>query len=199
MHRPLSMQKLITCLSELPGIGEKTATRLALFIMHRPKQAAIELGRSIIEVREKVHFCSQCFNFADNTLCSICKDPARDTHVLCVVENAGDLMSIEKTGSFKGIYHVLQGAILPMDGVGPDQLRIKELLNRIEISQLREIILATNPTTSGNATALYLLEQLKSKGIKISRIAQGIPTGGDIEYTDQITLGKALEGRREIS
>jgi recombination protein RecR len=198
MGRPHTIDRLIKSLSGLPGIGEKTATRLALFIMNQPKEEALELGRSIIEVREKVHFCSLCFNFTDNDLCSICKDPRRDPHVLCVVESPGDLLSIEKTGHFKGRYHVLHGAIVPIDGIGPDQLKIKELLNRLGSFPCQEVILATNPTTRGTTTALYISDKLKHKDIKITRLAQGIPTGGDIEYIDEMTLRNALDGRREI-
>jgi recombination protein RecR len=189
---------LIQCLSALPGIGEKTATRLALFIMNQPAEQAAQLARSILEVKEKVHLCRQCFNFTDHELCAVCRNPAREAHVLCVVENPGDLMSIEKTGHYRGLYHVLQGAIAPLDGVGPDQLRIQELLQRVANGQITEVIIATNPTMSGNATALYISQQLTPQRVKITRIAQGVPSGGDIEYIDEVTLRNALDGRREM-
>ncbi len=198
MNCPQPMQLLIQCLSALPGIGEKTATRLALFIMNQPEEAAMQLARSITEVKEKVHLCRQCFNFTDNELCSVCRNPSRDAHVLCVVESPGDLMSIEKTGHYKGLYHVLQGAIAPLDGIGPDQLKIRELLQRIAGGKITEVIIATNPTVNGNATALYISQQLIPTGLKITRIGQGVPSGGDIEYIDEVTLRNALDGRREM-
>lgn len=198
MNCPQPIQMLIQCLSALPGIGEKTATRLALFIMNQPAEQAAQLARSILEVKEKVHLCRQCFNFTDHELCAVCRNPAREAHVLCVVENPGDLMSIEKTGHYRGLYHVLQGAIAPLDGVGPDQLRIQELLQRVANGQITEVIIATNPTMSGNATALYISQQLTPQRVKITRIAQGVPSGGDIEYIDEVTLRNALDGRREM-
>ncbi|MEI6125266.1 MAG: recombination mediator RecR [Pseudomonadota bacterium] len=192
------LQNLVRCLSGLPGIGEKTATRLALHIITCPKENALELAQSIIDAREKIFFCRQCFNYSDRDLCSICASANREPGFLCVVENPGDLMSIEKTGWFKGKYHVLHGAIAPLDGIGPDQLRIKELLRRIEEEKIAEVILATNPTMNGNATAVYIAGLLRPGGVTISRIAQGIPPGGDIGYADQMTLKNALEGRREM-
>jgi recombination protein RecR len=192
------MLNLIQCLSALPGIGEKTATRLALFIMNQPEADALQLARSILDVKEKVHLCSRCFNFTDNDECAICRNPARDAHLLCVVETPGDLMSIEKAGHYKGLYHVLHGAIAPLDGVGPDQLKINELLQRVPSESIQEIILATNPTVSGNASALYISQQLNSAGVRITRIAQGVPSGGDIEYIDEGTLRSAFDGRREM-
>lgn len=198
MSTQSSLQNLVRCLSGLPGIGEKTATRLALHIITCPKASALELAQSIIDAREKIFFCRQCFNYSDRDLCSICAGANREPGVLCVVENPGDLMSIEKTGWFKGKYHVLHGAIVPLDGIGPDQLRIKELLLRIPEEKIAEVILATNPTMNGNATAVYIADRLKPLGVSITRIAQGIPPGGDIGYADQLTLKNALEGRREM-
>jgi recombination protein RecR len=192
------MLNLIQCLSALPGIGEKTATRLALFIMNQPEADALQLARSIFDVKEKVHLCSRCFNFTDSDECAICRNSARDAHLLCVVETPGDLMSIEKAGHYKGLYHVLHGAIAPLDGVGPDQLKINELLQRVPSEAIQEIILATNPTVSGNASALYISQQLNSAGVRITRIAQGVPSGGDIEYIDEGTLRSAFDGRREM-
>jgi len=198
MYCPRPMFHLIQCLSALPGIGEKTATRLALFIMNQPEADALQLARSILEVKEKVRLCRTCFNFADSEECAICRNPARDEHLLCVVETPGDLMAIEKAGHFKGLYHVLHGAIAPLDGIGPDQLKIKELLERISSGAVQEIILATNPTVNGNASALYISRQLSSAGVRITRIAQGVPSGGDIEYIDEGTLRSAFDGRREM-
>lgn len=192
------VKHLITCLSGLPGIGEKTATRLALYIMNCPRENAAELAHSIMQARERVRFCRTCFNYTEGDMCSICANPDRDSSILCVVENPGDLMSIERTGGFKGRYHVLHGVIAPIDGIGPDHLRIKELLQRIKECNIREVILATNPTMNGNATAAYILEQMKDSRIIITRIAQGIPPGGDIGYADQMTLKNALEGRLKI-
>ncbi len=193
-----SIQLLVKCLSGLPGIGEKTATRLALFIINCPRDNALELSRSIVEAREKIRFCTQCFNYTEKELCLICENKNRDPGLLCVVETPGDLMSIERTGGFKGKYHVLNGVISPLDGIGPDQLRIKELLQRIQQCNVSEVIIATNPTMNGNATAVYISDQLKSRGLKVTRIAQGIPAGSDIGYADQMTLKNAFEGRRDM-
>lgn len=198
MYCPQPIKSLIRCLSGLPGIGEKTATRLALFIMNEPEADAQQLARSILEVREKVHLCTRCFNFADSDLCSLCKNPARDGHAICVVETPGDLMSIEKTGHYKGLYHVLHGVILPLDGIGPEQLKIRELISRVQADQITEVILATNPTLNGNATALYISQQLAALRVRTTRIAQGVPSGGDIEYIDEVTLRSALDGRQEM-
>lgn len=198
MYCPQPMLNLIQCLSSLPGIGEKTATRLALFIMNQPGADALQLARSIVEVKEKVRLCRTCFNFTDSDECAICRSPSRDAHQLCVVETPGDLMSIEKAGHYKGLYHVLHGAIAPLDGVGPDQLKIRELLERVAAGHIQEIILATNPTVNGNASALYISQQLGSAAIRITRIAQGVPSGGDIEYIDEGTLRSAFDGRREM-
>ena len=192
------MQTLIQCLSGLPGIGEKTAIRLALFIMNQPEVDAMQLARSIIGVREKVRLCRKCFNFSDSDLCSICSNTKRDPAVLCVVESPGDLMAIEKTGHYRGCYHVLQGVIVPLEGIGPDQLKIRELITRVQADQITEVILATNPTLNGNATALYISQQLAAMRVRITRIAQGVPSGGDIEYIDEVTLRSALDGRQEM-
>jgi len=198
VYCPQPMLNLIQCLSGLPGIGEKTATRLALFIMNQSETDALQLARSIINVKEKVRLCTRCFNFSDSDECAICRNPSRDAHQLCVVETPGDLMSIEKAGHYKGLYHVLHGAIAPLDGVGPDQLKISELLQRVSSGAVQEIILATNPTVSGNATALYISQQVSAASVRITRIAQGVPSGGDIEYIDEGTLRSAFDGRREM-
>ena len=198
MGKPDPVQHLVKCLSGLPGIGEKTATRLALYIISCPEERAVDLAQSITEAREKIRLCSQCFNYTEKEMCFICSNPNREPGVLCVVENPGDLMSIERTGGFKGRYHVLHGVIAPLDGIGPDQLRIKELLQRVKECSATEVIFATNPTMNGNATAVYISEQLNPLGVKTTRIAQGIPPGGDIGYAGQLTLKNALDGRREM-
>ena len=198
MTEPNPIQQLVTSLARLPGIGEKTATRLALFLVNCPLDHARELAQSIIDTREKICFCSQCYNYTEQELCSICTNAGRDGHVVCVVETPGDLMSIERTASFKGRYHVLHGVISPLDGIGPDQLRIRELVQRIRQQQIREVIIATNPTMSGNATAVYIADKLKDTGAAVYRIAQGVPSGSDIGYADQVTLRCALDGRREM-
>jgi recombination protein RecR len=198
VYCPQPIKSLIQSLSALPGIGEKTATRLALFIMNQPEADAQQLARSILEVREKVHLCGRCFNFTDSDLCSICKNAARERHAVCVVETPGDLMSIEKTGHYKGLYHVLHGVIIPLDGIGPEQLKIRELIARVQADQITEVIVATNPTLNGNATALYISQQLAAFPVRITRIAQGVPSGGDIEYIDEVTLRSALDGRQEM-
>lgn len=192
------IKQLIKALSALPGVGEKTATRLALHIMNMPENAARELSESIREAREKVCLCTECFNYSDGPLCFVCSDPSRKTDLLCVVESPGDIISIEKSGGFKGKYHVLHGVITPLDGIGPDQIKIRELLNRVQKQHIQEVVLATNPTMNGNATALYISEHLKPLHIKVSRIAQGIQPGGDIGYADQGTLRNALDGRIEM-
>ena len=198
MTNPGPVQRLIKSLSGLPGIGEKTATRLALHIMNCRMDDAIELSNSIKEVRERVTLCSLCYNFTETDPCSICSNTRRMRDVVCVVETPGDILSIEKTGWFHGLYHVLHGVISPLDGIGPDQIRIRELEERTKRENIKEIILATNPTMNGNATAVYICDRLKASGITITRIAQGIPTGGDIGYADQVTLRNALDGRREM-
>lgn len=190
------IHQLIKQLAKLPGIGEKTASRLALHILRASKEEARELAESIRAVKEKITLCSQCCNLTDADPCAICGDENRDRTLLCVVEEPGDLIALENSGEFKGLYHVLHGVISPLDGITPDDIKIQELLKRIEGSRIQEVILATNPTTHGNATALYLSKMIRPLGVTVTRIAQGIPMGGDIEYTDGMTLKKAMEGRR---
>jgi recombination protein RecR len=192
------VQDLIDELGRLPGVGPKSAQRIAFYLLKVSKEDALRLARSIAEVKEKVRFCTQCFNVAEGDRCGICADPRRDTTVVCVVEEPRDLVAVEKTGEFKGTYHVLQGAISPIEGVGPEQLRIRELLERIGKEGIEEVILCTNPNLEGEATALYLGRLLKPLGLKVTRIASGLPVGGDLEYADELTLGRALEGRRDI-
>jgi len=192
------IKQLIKSLSGLPGVGEKTAIRLALHIMNMPEKSAVELAESIKEAREKICLCTECFNYSDGPLCFVCSNPSKKTDILCVVETPGDIISIEKSGGFTGRYHVLHGVITPLEGIGPDQIKIRELIKRVKERNIKEVILSTNPTMNGNATALYIAEQLRPLNIKISRIAQGIQPGGDIGYADQGTLRNALEGRIEM-
>ncbi|MBW2222360.1 MAG: recombination protein RecR [Deltaproteobacteria bacterium] len=192
------INQLIKKLAKLPGVGGKTASRLALYILRSSKEEAYDLARSIVSVKEKITFCSVCYNLTDENPCNICKDEKRDKEIICVVEEPGDLMALESSGEFKGKYHVLFGVISPLDGVTPDDIKVQELLERLNNGQVKEVIVATNPTTNGNATALYLSNLIKPLGIKVTRIAQGIPIGGDIEYTDEVTLRKAMEGRRDF-
>jgi recombination protein RecR len=189
---------LIEALTKLPGIGRKTASRLTFHILRSSLLEAQELAGAILDVKEKIHLCSICFNLTDEDPCRICKDGNRNREVLCVVEGPNDLIAIEKTGSFNGRYHVLHGTISPLEGVGPDDIKIRELMERLQREKVEEVILATNPTVEGGATALYLTELLKPHGVKVTQIAYGIPMGGEIEYSDGMTLSKALEGRREI-
>ncbi len=189
---------LIEALTKLPGIGRKTASRLAFHILRSNLSEAQALARAILDVKEKIHLCSICFNLTDEDPCRICQDENRNRELLCVVEGPNDLIAIENTGSFNGRYHVLHGTISPLEGVGPDDIKIRELMERLQREEVVEVILATNPTVEGGATALYLTELIKPLGVKVTRIAYGIPMGGEIEYSDGMTLSKALEGRREI-
>jgi len=189
---------LIEALTKLPGIGRKTASRLAFHILRSGLSEAQGLARAILDVKEKIHLCSLCFNLTDEDPCWICRDERRSREILCVVEGPNDLIAIENTGAFKGRYHVLHGTLSPLEGVGPDDIKIKELLERIRQERVVEVILATNPTVEGGATALYLIDLMKPMSVKVTRIAYGIPMGGEIEYSDGMTLSKALEGRREV-
>ncbi|MDY7229001.1 recombination mediator RecR [Hyalangium rubrum] len=195
---PDPLNRLVAQLAKLPGIGEKTAQRLAFHILRASGDYAVELAQAIREVKEKVHLCTRCYSLTDSDLCGFCRDTRRDERSLCVVETFADLMALEKTREYKGRYHVLHGVLSPLEGIGPDQLRIKELLERLTDSRVEEIILATNPDVEGEATALYLTRLLKPLGLRVSRIAQGLPMGGDLEYADQATLAKALSARREL-
>ena len=192
------IEKLITELMKLPGIGRKTAQRLAFFILAMPSEEAKGISKAINEVKEKARFCIKCFNITDTDLCSICSSNSRDGTKLCVVEEPSNILVIERSGSFKGLYHVLLGALSPIDNMTPEKLKIKELVERIEKDGIKEIILATNPNTKGEMTAQYIRELLKPFDIKVTRIAYGLPMGGDIEFADEVTLSKALEGRREM-
>jgi recombination protein RecR len=192
------IDQLIEALTKLPGIGRKTASRLAFHILRSSLSEAQGLARAILDVKEKIRLCSICFNLTDEDPCWICRDERRAREILCVVEGPNDLIAIENTGAFKGRYHVLHGTISPLEGVGPEDIKMRELLERIHREGVAEVILATNPTVEGEATALYLNEQIRPLRIKVTRIAYGIPMGGEIEYSDGMTLSKALEGRREV-
>lgn len=192
------LAKLVACLHRLPGIGPKMAQRLALHLLNVPEEEARNLAQAIIEAREKIRRCSICSNLTDVDPCRICTDGGRDEGIICVVEEPRDVIALERTGEFRGKYHILHGAISPIDGIGPEQLTIKQLLDRLGRAAVREIVVATNPDVEGEATALYLAQLLKPLGIKVTRIAYGIPVGGDLEYMDEATLARAFEGRREI-
>jgi recombination protein RecR len=192
------VQDLIDELGRLPGIGPKSAQRIAFHLLKVSKADANRLSRAIVEVKDKVSFCSRCFNVAEGDLCGLCRDERRDSHILCVVEEPPDIVAVERTQEFRGRYHVLQGAISPIEGIGPEQLRIRELLARLEPEGVEEIILCTNPNIEGEATAMYLARLMKPLGLKITRIASGLPVGGDLEYADELTLGRAIEGRRSV-
>jgi recombination protein RecR len=197
------VQDLIEELGRLPGIGPKSAQRIAFHLLKLPKIDAMRLATAIGEVKERVSFCSRCFNVAEvpaegDTRCGICVDDARDPHVVCVVEEPRDVVAVEKTREYRGRYHVLQGAISPIEGIGPEQLRVRELLARLEPEGVTEVILCTNPNIEGEATAMYLARLLGPLGIRVTRIASGLPVGGDLEYADELTLGRALQGRREV-
>jgi recombination protein RecR len=198
-YYPEPVARLIEALQRLPGIGPKTAQRLTFFMLKRPIDEARELADSLLAVKERIVYCSTCFNVTDQDPCRICSDPARDTGLLCVVEEPNDLLAMERTGEFKGRYHVLLGALSPLEGIGPDDLKVRELLARLDAGGATEVILATNPNVEGEATAIYLAKLMRPLGVRITRIARGLPVGGDLEYADQVTLSKALEGRREVS
>jgi len=197
-----TVQKLIDELSKLPGIGPKTAQRLTFHLLKLSPEDALPLAHALIEVKEVVRFCDRCFNLTEQDLCDICRDPARDAATICVVEEPGDIISIERTHEYRGLYHVLGGALSPLDGIGPDRLHLSELADRVRDEETREVIVATNPTMAGEATALYIVEELRhlvnAGTLRITRPAAGLPMGGDLEYADEVTLGRALAGRREL-
>ena len=193
-----SIEKLIESFEKLPSIGHKTAVRLAFHMLDLNEEDTNEFINSIINAKANLKYCNSCYNISDTDPCPICSSPKRDSSLICVVEDVRDIMAMERTHEFKGVYHVLHGTISPMNGIGPEDIKIKELLNRIGSQDVKEIIIATNPRVEGEATAIYLSKIIKPFGIKVTRIAHGIPVGGDLEYTDEITLSKALEGRREL-
>ena len=192
---PRPLEKLIEQLTKLPGIGQKSATRVALYILRNQKSLAEDLAKNLLEVKEKIRFCPICFNFTDQEPCSICRDTNRANGELCVVEGPGDQMAIEESGTFKGRYHILHGVLAPLDNIGPEDLKIGELLGRLDKEEIQEVVLATNPTTQGEVTASYLAKILSEKGIKVSRIALGIPMGGDLKYMDSLTLRHSFNSR----
>ena len=193
-----SIEKLIESFEKLPSIGHKTAVRLAFHMLDLNNDDTKEFIESIVNAKKNLKFCSKCFNISDTDPCPICSSPKRDSSEICVVEDVRDIMAMERTHEFKGVYHVLHGTISPMNGIGPEDIKIKELLERIGNNNIKEVIIATNPRVEGEATAIYLSKLIKPMGIKVTRIAHGIPVGGDLEYTDEVTLMKALEGRREL-
>jgi recombination protein RecR len=192
------IQELIDELSRLPGVGPKSAQRLAFWLVKAPPEDAKRLAQVIVQAKERIAFCRECGNVAEGDLCRICRDPGRDVTTICVVEEPKDASTVEKAGVIKGRYHVLGGAISPLDGIGPDDLRVQELLDRVSRDHVTEVILATNPNLEGNATAMYVAALLKPLGVTVTRLASGLPVGGDLEYADEVTLGQALEGRREM-
>ncbi len=192
------VQALIDELGRLPGIGPKSAQRIAFYLLKVPEDDANRLAAAIREAKERVRFCERCFNVADHELCDYCTDDRRDSSVICVVEESRDIVAIERTGEFRGRYHVLLGAMSPLEGIGPEQLKIRELLDRLGPEDVQEVIVCTNPNTEGEVTAMYLARMLKPLGLIVTRIASGLPVGGDLEYADELTLGRALEGRRSV-
>jgi recombination protein RecR len=198
MYFPQPLAKLIDQFRRLPGIGPKSAQRLAFHLLHLPYEDAVRLADAIVEARNKLTYCSQCFNLTESDPCEYCRSEYRDRSTICVIQDPRDIAAIEKTREYKGLYHVLQGAISPMEGIGPDQIRIQELLGRLAADEVKELILATSPNVEGEATAMYIARLVKPLGIKVTRIAHGMPVGGDLEYVDEVTLIKALEYRREM-
>jgi len=193
-----SIEKLIEEFSKFPGIGKKTAQRMAFFVLKQRQEEAEALAQAILDVKNKVSYCSVCFNITEDDPCSVCKDVKRDKSIVCVVEEANDVVALERTNQYKGLYHVLGGVLSPLDGIGPEDLKVKELLSRLKKKEVKEVIIATNPSTEGEATAIYLSKLIKPLGVKVTRIARGLPAGGDLEYADQTTLANALEGRVEF-
>lgn len=198
MNASSAIQKLLDELERLPGIGPKSAQRIAYWILNQDRLDAVRLAQAIIEVKDTVHFCARCFNYAQEELCDICASQKRDQTTICVVSEPRDIPPIERTGSFSGVYHVLGGALSPLEGVGPDDLHIAELLGRLNDPAIKEVILATNPNIEGETTASYLARLIKPLGLKVSRLASGLPVGGDLEFADEVTLGRAIEARREL-
>ncbi|MFC9778952.1 recombination mediator RecR [Paenibacillus chitinolyticus] len=198
MHYPEPISKLIDAFTRLPGVGPKTAGRLAFHVLRMKEEDVLDFAKALVNVKRNLHYCSVCCNITDIDPCRICQDKSRDESVICVVQEPKDLVAMERTREFDGYYHVLHGAISPMEGIGPDQIHIAELLKRLGDEQVKEMILATNPNIEGEATAMYLSRLVKGFGLKVTRIAHGLPVGGDLEYADEVTLTKALEGRREI-
>ncbi len=192
------LQNLIDEFRKLPGIGTKTAQRLAYHVLNLPEEKALRFSNAIAEAKKQICYCKVCQNFSDSEICSVCANPSRDNGQICVVENPKDVMQMEKTNEFKGVYHILHGAISPMDNIGPEDIKIKELMTRITGGNVREVIMATNPNLEGETTAMYISKLLKPFGVKVTRIAHGVPVGGELEYADEVTLARALQGRIEL-
>lgn len=197
-HYPPSILNLIKCIAKLPGIGEKTAERLALHILRSPRTEVEKLSNSIIAAKEKVRLCKRCFGLSDGEICQICSNPVRDDALLCVVEQPADMVAMEKSGAFNGLYHILSGVLSPMNGIGPEDIRLGELIAKIEHGRVKEVVLATSTTVEGEATAAYIKERLEKYPLKVTRIASGVPIGGDLKYVDQVTLKKAMEKRHDM-
>jgi len=195
---PAPVTRLIDAFAQLPGIGPKTASRLTFYLLRRPAEQVEALADAICDLKQKIVFCTVCFNITEQTPCAICRDEGRDRSILCVVEEPLDVVAIDRTGEYRGLYHVLHGAISPVEGIGPDELRINELLARLKDQPVQEVLLATNPNLEGEATAMYLSRLLQPLGVRVTRLARGLPVGGDLEYADAVTLSRALEGRREM-
>ena len=195
---PDSVTQLIEGFSQLPGIGPKTASRLTFYLLRRPAEQAEALADALRDLKRKTVFCSSCFNITEQSPCAVCRDEGRDRSIVCVVEEPLDVLAIDRTGEYRGLYHVLHGAISPVEGIGPDELRINELLSRLSAEPAQEVLIATNPNLEGEATAMYLAQLLQPSGVRVTRLARGLPVGGDLEYADAVTLGRALEGRREM-
>ncbi|HLN06599.1 MAG TPA: recombination mediator RecR [Acidimicrobiales bacterium] len=193
------IQELVDELGRLPGVGPRSAQRIAFYLLETERESALRLAHAIVEVKDRIRLCERCFNVSETELCAICSDSRRDASILCVVEDPRDIVAVERTREFRGTYHVLGGALSPIDGVGPEQLRVRPLLVRLGLEGVVEVILCTNPNLEGEATAMYLARLLLPLGVKVTRIASGLPVGGDLEYADELTLGRALEGRREVS
>lgn len=198
MFYPEPISKLIDGFMKLPGIGPKTAARLAFFVLKMREDDVLDLAKALVNAKRNLHYCSTCYNITDIDPCHICRETRRDATVICVVQEPKDVIAMEKTKEFEGTYHVLHGAISPIEGIGPEELRITELIKRLQDETVQEIILATNPTIEGEATAMYISRLVKPSGIRVTRIAHGLPVGGDLEYADEVTLAKALEGRRDL-
>lgn len=194
---PAPVEKLITELSKLPGIGRRSAQRITFFMLRWPREDAAELAQAIIDLKDNISFCGRCFNFTDEDLCVFCRDARRDKSLICVVEEPSDIIPIEKGGEYRGLYHVLGGALSPLDGIDPEHLRIGELIKRIDEGGVEEVIIATNPNTSGESTALYLADELRDR-VRVTRLASGLPVGADLEYADEATVSRAMQGRREL-
>ena len=197
-YYPATIQKVIKNISKLPGIGEKTAERLTMYLLRAQRAEVEQLSQSLVELKERVRLCRECFGLSDGETCSICSNPQRDTKLLCVVEQPADMVSIEKAGAFRGRYHILSGVLSPMNGIGPEDIRIKELLQKVAGGQINEIVLATGTSVEGESTAAYIAERLKNQPVSVTRIASGVPVGGDLKYVDQVTLKRAMETRHAI-